>query len=440
MKFSSKRWEVEVMRDLGRVIGFTVKNKVRTKSFIVTTVIMVLLISLLANLPFLISLIQTEKTDRFGMVQDAGGLAEQLAGVLAAEESGDAELVLFADQGSEDANETMLREQVLSGEIIGFLTITGMDDSGFPTLAYKSGDTLDFDKMGKLQNGLRLIKYNQVSAELGLTESQLAMLNSPVQIAKVQISLSDTDPEGGKSEGEIVIATILVYAMIILLFIAVMVSGQLIATEITMEKSSRIMEILITSVKPLTQMFGKIIGMFFVGISQLLVLFAGAIANLVLPHNRAAFANLNIDLSEVDLRLLLYALLFYLTGYLLYATLYAAVGSIVSRTEDLGQAVMPISILSMIGYFIAIFGIQDPTGTLVVISSYVPFFSPFIMFLRMGVTEPPLWEVWLSIGLLIAAIFFFGWLSAKIYRTGVLMYGKRPTFKELRKAMKAYKI
>src|SRR5690606_13268434 len=137
--------------------------------------------------------------------------------------------------------------------------------------------TLDYDKMGKLQNGLRLIKYNQVSAELGLSDEQLALLNSPVQIAKVQISL--TDEQGGRSESEIIIATVMVYVMIILLFVAVMVSGQMIATEITMEKSSRIMEILITSVKPLTQMFGKIIGMFIVGISQLLVLFAGGIAN-----------------------------------------------------------------------------------------------------------------------------------------------------------------
>lgn len=426
------------MRDLGRVIGFTVSNKVRTKSFIVTTVIMVLLISLLANLPFLISLIQTEKVDRFGMIRDADGLADRLAAVLAADENAEAELVVFTDQGTAEANEAMLREQVKAGEIIGYLTITGQDESGFPALAYKSEDTLDYDKMGKLQNGLRLIKYNQVSAELGLSDEQLALLNSPVQIAKVQISL--TDEQGGKSESEIIIATVMVYVMIILLFVAVMVSGQMIATEITMEKSSRIMEILITSVKPLTQMFGKIIGMFIVGISQLLVLFAGGIANLALPHNREAFAALDIDLSAVDLRLLLYALLFYLTGYLLYATLYAAVGSIVSRTEELGQAVMPISILSMIGYFVAIFGIQDPTGTLVVICSYVPFFSPFIMFLRMGVTEPALWEVWLSIGILIASILFFGWLSAKIYRTGVLMYGKRPTFKELRKAMKAYKI
>lgn len=428
------------MRDLGRVIAFTVKNKVRSKAFIISTVVMVLLISLLANLPYLISLFQTDKADHFGMVRDPGGIAEQLRQALAADETGGTVLHVYDDQGSAEANEAFLREKAREGEIDGYLVVTGEDASGFPTLHYKSEETMDYGKMGKLQSALQMIKFSEVSADLGLSEEQLAMLNSPVDIRKVQISLSGDGDADGKTESEIVIATLLVYILIILLFIAVMMSGQMIAAEITMEKSSRIMEILITSVKPLTQMFGKIIGMCVVGLSQLLILFAGGILNLALPHNREAFARWNLDLSLVDLRLIVYAFIFYLTGYFLYATLFAAVGSIVSRTEDLGQAVMPISIISMIGYFAALFGIQNPTGTFVVAMSYVPFYSPLIMFLRMGVTDPPLWEVWLSIGILLASIVVFGWLSAKIYRTGVLMYGKRPTFKELRKAMKAYKI
>ena len=423
------------MHDLRRVIAFTIRNKVRTKSFVVTTVVMALIISIVVNLPFIFSLFQTDKADHFGMIRDADGIAEQLRAVLASGESGGAVLQVYDDQGSAEANESFLRDKMREGEIIGYLLVTGYDAAGFPTLQYKSEDTLDYEEMGKLQNGLQVLKFGKVSAALGLSEEQLALLNSPVEIQKVQISLSGEEDGGGKSEMEIVIATFMVYILIILLFVAIMVSGQMIASEITMEKSSRIMEILITSVKPLAQMFGKIIGMCIVGLSQLLVLFGAGVANLVLPHNREAFANLDIDLSLID-----YAVIFYLTGYLLYATLYAAVGSIVSRTEDLGQAVMPISIISMIGYFVAIFGIQDPAGPLVVITSYIPFFSPFIMFLRMGVTDPALWEVWLSIGILLATIVLCGWLSAKIYRTGVLMYGKRPTIRELRKAMKAYKI
>lgn len=431
------------MNNLTNVIRFTVMNKVRSKAFIVTSIIFVLIVTIGANLPYVISLFSSEEATPIGMIHDEAGRAEALKAIYEAQENKEVELFIYDEQGSAEANESFLRERIEAGEIEGFLVHPGdLDEAGFPVYIFKSQDTMDFGIQDKLRTGLQLLKIRQVSMDLGLSQEQLAMINSPVQVEKMQIFLGDKaeDGEGGKSMAEIAIASGLVYVLIILLFVAVMTSGQMIATEITAEKSSRVMEILITSVKPLTQMFGKIIGMFIVGISQVILLIAAAVVNLNLPHNRETFAGFNLDISLIDPRLLVYALIFYLAGYLLYATLFAAVGSIVSRTEDLGQAVMPVTMISMVGYFIAIFGIQDPNGALVVVSSYIPFFSPFIMFLRMGVTEPALWEVWLSIGILIGSILVLGWLSAKIYRTGVLMYGKRPSFKELRKAMKAYKI
>jgi len=228
--------------------------------------------------------------------------------------------------------------------------------------------------------------------------------------------------------------------LVIVLFMAVVITGQMIATEITAEKSSRVMEILITSVTPLKQMFGKIIGMLLVGLSQIALLTAVTVINLMLPHNIKLIESIDLSLGDVDGRLLFYAILFYFLGYFLYATLYAAIGSIVSRTEDLGQAVMPITFLSLAGFYVALFGLNSPDSTFVVVSSFIPFFTPFVMFLRLGMADPALWEVWLSVSLLVASILVMGWLSAKIYRTGVLMYGKRPSIKELRKAMKAYKV
>lgn len=200
------------------------------------------------------------------------------------------------------------------------------------------------------------------------------------------------------------------------------------------------MELLITSVSPLKQMFGKIVGMFLVGLIQITIYVLVIIVNVKLPHNDKMLGEFNIDLTQIDPMLLLYSVLFYLTGYFLFATLFAAVGSIVSRTEDLGQAVLPITMLSLAGFYISIFSISSPDSVLVKVSSFVPFFSPFVMLLRLGLTDPPVWQVWTSIAILLVTIYASVWVSAKIYRTGVLMYGKRPSFKELRKAMKAYKI
>jgi len=137
---------------------------------------------------------------------------------------------------------------------------------------------------------------------------------------------------------------------------------------------------------------------------------------------------------------LVLGLVFYILGYFLYATLFAAIGSLVSRTEELGQAVMPITMLSLASFYIGIFSLSTPNSLLMKVSSFIPFVSPVSMIVRVGIGEPPVWEIALSLVVLAIAIFLFGWLSAKIYRTGVLLYGKRPTFKELRKAMKAYKI
>jgi ABC-2 type transport system permease protein len=145
-------------------------------------------------------------------------------------------------------------------------------------------------------------------------------------------------------------------------------------------------------------------------------------------------------LSEIPFELLVYFIIFYIAGYFLYATVFAAIGSLVSRTEDVGQAIMPVTFVIVAGFMIAMYGLQQPNAPFVAIMAFVPFFAPLIMFLRIGLGDPAIWEIWLSIAILVAAIIGMGWLSAKIYRTGVLMYGKRPSWKELRRAMRAYKV
>jgi ABC-2 type transport system permease protein len=214
----------------------------------------------------------------------------------------------------------------------------------------------------------------------------------------------------------------------------------LIATEITAEKSSRVMEILVTSVSPLKQMWGKILGTFVVAVVQLAVLIGALIINLTMPQNADSLDKLGIHLDQIDPVLLVYAIFFFLAGFFLYSTLFAAVGSIVSRTEDLGQAVLPITLLTIAGFYIALFGLTHPDHILIQVCQYIPFFAPFLMFLRIGLSEPAWWEITLSLAILLASILGIGWLSAKIYRVGVLMYGKRPSFKEIFKAMKAYKV
>lgn len=423
------------------VMGFTIRNKFRSKSFLVTSVILALLVIVGSNLPYIISKFQSDKPTEIGMV--AGDLATRLGDYYETQEKPEVILRQYPDQGSAAANDAAMKERISSGEIKGYLELGAVNGaSSFPKVTYKSKATIDFGFTNKLRSGLEYVKNQEVAK--GLPAETLQKLTTPVTIDNVQISTTDGGAgsvgQEGKTAQEVQIATGMVYILVIVLFMGVMITGQLIATEITAEKSSRVMEVLITSVSPLKQMFGKIVGMLVVGLSQILLIAAVALINLTLPHNIDTLKNLNIDLGDIDPLLIVFAVIFYLLGYFLYSTLYAAVGSIVSRTEELGQAVMPLTLFSLAGFYLAIFGLTTPNATYVVVSSFIPFFSPFLMFMRIGLTDPAWWEVALSLVILCGTIFGLGWLSAKIYRTGVLMYGKRPTLKELSKAMKAYKV
>ncbi|MCT1402273.1 ABC transporter permease [Paenibacillus sp. p3-SID867] len=434
------------MNNMWTVIRFTFMNKVRTKSFLVSTLIFALIITIGINLPFLIQMFTgdkagSEETTRIGLVYgQEQTLAEQLETTWSNLPSTSYEFVKY-----ETADEAALNKDIKDGVIEGYLKFEAKEGNAFPTVVYSYEDeAMSPELQSNLQAALQVAKTRSIVDGLNLSDAQINELNTPVQIDARGIDPTETGNAGGASgekEGASeVINYIVVYALIILFFFTLMGTGNMIASEVTTEKSSRIMEILITSVSPLSQMFGKVIGMFLLGLSQIAAFGVVTAVNLMLPHNMDTLKDMNLDLTAIDPMLLVFGLIFYILGYFLYAMLYAAIGSIVSRTEDLGQAVMPITMLSLVAFYIAIFSLSAPNSMLMKVSTYIPFISPTTILVRIGLGDIPVWEILLSLAILVVAILIFGWLAAKIYRTGVLMYGKRPTFKELRKAMKAYKM
>ncbi|GGD80325.1 ABC transporter permease [Paenibacillus nasutitermitis] len=436
------------------VVGFTVKNKFRGKAFLITTIIIAIILSVVINLPYLFSKFSGEdKPTAVGYLDSAQeqlssqmftstGIAALLDEYYQKQEKPEIKMVAIPDAGSEEANEKALKQAVSDEKVDGYLEFKAATDGGFPSVVYKSEALLDTGSTRSLQAALLSIKNEAVLTGVGLSDELKQVLQAPVVIDSVQISTSDGAGSvgQGKTASQQAMDIGLVYVILFMLFMAIMITGQMIASEITAEKSSRVMEILITSVSPLKGMFGKIFGMFLVGLTQISVYIIVIIVNMTLPHNLDTLKDMNISLSEVDPVLLVYAIIFYLLGYFLFATMFAAVGSIVSRTEDLGQAVLPITMLSLAGFYICMFGgLNNPNTMLIKVASFIPFFSPYAMVTRLGLSNPPYWQVWLSIAALAVSIVIVGWLAAKIYRAGVLMYGKRPSIRELRKAMRAYK-
>jgi ABC-2 type transport system permease protein len=439
------------MNRLGTVIGFTFRQKARTKSFIITTLVLALLITIGMNLPYMISLFKGDgaggsgttaaEHHRLGLI--AGSrieVANQLE-QFTKKQSNPAAIWVRYDNVQTPAMQQALK----NGELQGYVQFTEPAAKGdtFPKVEYVSVEKEPSPAViTLLQTGLQEAKVKAIMGGNALTSDQIREISTPVMVDSREVDgPSEAGGAVGTEEKETSMINYgLVYVLMILFFTSSMMTGNMIAAEVTSEKSSRIMEILITSVSPLTQMFGKIIGIFLVGLLQIAVFAAVVCANLMLPHNNVILSSAGLDLSQLNIAVLGYGLVFYILGYFLYAVLFAAVGSIVSRTEELGQAIMPITVLSLAAFYIGIFNIAAPDTIFVKVAGYIPFFSPTVMLLRIGLERASLLEIWLSLGILVASILLFGWLAAKIYRTGVLMYGKRPSFKELRKAMKAYKI
>lgn len=222
------------------------------------------------------------------------------------------------------------------------------------------------------------------------------------------------------------------FIMIYALYIAVMTYGQMVATNVASEKSSRAMELLTTSASPVAMMFGKIIASCLAGLTQLVGIFGSAL--LFYNLNRASWQGNQMinSIFNIPPDLLLYMTLFFLLGFFIYGMMYGAVGSLVSKPEDIGSVAMPIILVFVIGFAVVMSSIEDPNNAIgMKICSFIPFTSSMAMFARIAMGSVSTGEIALSIAILVVSTVLIGILAAKIYRAGVLMYGTRPKLRTI---------
>ena len=218
------------------------------------------------------------------------------------------------------------------------------------------------------------------------------------------------------------------YIMIFALYMVILLYGQMVATNVATEKSSRAMELLITSAKPTSMMFGKVLASCLAGFIQLVSVFGSAL--LFYNLNKSAWkGNMIIEsIFNIPVDLLVYMLIFFVLGFLIYAFLYGAIGSTASKLEDINTSVMPVTFMFIIAFVVVMTSMSGGSvdNALMQVCSYIPFTSPMAMFTRICMSTVPFYEVAASIGILIASTVGIGVLSAKIYRMGVLLYGNAP--------------
>lgn len=410
------------MRKFGVVLGHTYWTRLKSKAFIISTVVMILFITLFANIDVIIKLfVGEDETKTVAVIDEADVFYAQLETMLK-ESKEEISLKKY-----EDDVETG-KEQVMNEAVDGLLVIT-TDQAGLPEATYYENDATESMVQVTLQQLLQQIKVLLATEQAGIDAATLQEIQAPLAFEKIALD------ETAKTEDEIFAAQGIVYVMLFVLYMAVIIYGQMIATDVATEKSSRVMEILISSAPPVTHMFAKIIGIALLGLTQILVLFFYTVQLLRLKTDDFTKTFIaDFGFTSVNATIYLYALVFFILGYLLYATIAAMLGSLVSRVEDVQQLIMPMIFLIMIAFFIAMFGLGAPDAKFITITSYIPFFTPMIMFLRIGMLEIPTWEIALSIAILIATIILFSLIGARIYRGGVLMYGPSRSLKDIRNA------
>jgi ABC-2 type transport system permease protein len=414
------------MNNFFLILGQSYLNKLKAKSFIITTLIVAAGILLLVNLQDIIESFSGDEQDTVAVVDQTGVLYDQFA-AQASSLNEDLEL----KQSSE--SEGSLKESVEEGTYNGYL-ILSEDENGLPQGVYKAESIAESAVANDLQTALQGIKSAIAAQNLELSPTELATLSSPVSFEKEALV------EGAKSEEELNQARGIVYILLFFIYFSVIIYANMIAMEVATEKSSRVMEILISSVSPVKQMFAKIIGIGLVGLTQLTVLLAiGYFALSSKGDSQMGGIMEFFGFGDIPSGIIIYAIVFFLLGYFLFATLAALLGSLVSRIEDVQQMVMPMTFLIMIGFFIAMYGLGNPEAGFVTASSYIPFFTPMVMFLRVGMLNIAAWEPILGIAVLLLSILLLGWFGARIYRGGVLMYGKSNSFKDIKKAIELTK-
>jgi ABC-2 type transport system permease protein len=269
-----------------------------------------------------------------------------------------------------------------------------------------------------------------ISAEI--VERRLTQANlkkEEIEKYTKEVNLQKFNPKGEVEKG--VPRFVIGMVMLFFIYMTTLFYGIFVMRGVIEEKQSRIVEVIISSISPFELMMGKLIGIGLVGLTQYLIWILCAV--LMASFGVSMFANQGVALPSIPAIWLVYFVIFFILGYFLFATLYAMVGAMVSTEEDAQQAQMPVTMLVVVPMLLFGMVMANPDSTVSTVLSMVPFFAPTLMMMRVAMVNPPMYQVIGSMVGMVLTILATVWLVAKIYRVGILMYGKRPSIAELGK-------
>lgn len=411
-------------------------TRVRTKSFILSTILTPFAFIAFIAIVVLVSLPDSDISKQVGIVDETNVLLEKL-------------IELDSDQYLDvyDVPIDSLRDQVLDGELDGYIILTEafLRQEESPTLVY-SGGGLAFQDL--VEDDIRAV----------YREARLEALSVPSEIREIFESRPRLETlkitEQGEEEDNAIAGAIFGFILGLLIFIGVFGYGALLMRGVIEEKTNRIVEVIASSVKPIELMLGKLFGILSVAVTQFgvwilsyigLSIIAAPVAGLIiqaqmsgLPPEAMEAAESSFDPTMLENlvfapSVFIYFFIFFFLGFLIYAAIFAAIGAAVDSEQDTQQFMLPVMVPIFIGYFLNLQVMENPDSTAVVIASLFPLTAPINMISRIASTTVPFWQIGLSLLLMAATFLALMWLAAKIYRVGILMYGKKSSYKELAK-------
>lgn len=407
------------MKQIKNVFNFELKGMLKSKSMIVTSLIMCIIVLIITSVPTFMTWFgsdepetsleeeRVEMIEEFNLVYDNEELENALTPVLGKSD--------YSNQ--DELKKAVSSEEVKSGYVI----------HDFNNYTYVSFDQImDYSEQSMFEDIFSSVNEKRLLEDAGIDSDKVyEILEQPIESDNIIL---------GKDAGS---GTIIAFVVIFTIYMLILLYGTNVATSVAREKDSRTMELLITSTKPKTLILGKVAAAGTMGILQISALLLVAAIGFFI--NRVNYPDFILDMIKASMSLdtLFIYILFSVLGYILYLFIYASLGSLVSKVEDVSSAVAPITFLFVLAYLAATLAMQMPDNSIIKITSFIPFVSLFTMPIRYMLTSVPLVSVIASSAIMIVTVVLLASLSIYIYRFGSLNYGNKIKLKEIIKSFRS---
>jgi ABC-2 type transport system permease protein len=404
-------------------------ERVRSKSFVIATLLGPALMSMVILVPVLVADKGGDDARTVGVIDPSGLYFEALAEAVVAGGNEKVKLKLIDEGGSSiEASLTVMKDAIVSEDIhSGVLIAPEFPDTAKATFYNKSLSA------GVMRDEVLKPALNRVLHEERFAAAQVPDSLFTYLAASTVWSSFAVTAEGGEKEQNENVRYIMAIGLIMIIYMMVIMYGSHTLTAVIEEKSSRMVEVLLASISPGDLMLGKVMGIGLAGLTQFAIWSA---ALFLISQQGVSIGDNSLDTSYLTPVILVNFIAFFLLGFFLYATLYAGIGAMCNTVQDSQQFHTPLLMGLVIPMLLLSLILRSPDSTLSVVLSLVPLFSPVIMFMRVCVETPPMWQIGLSWALMLASIYLASRMAGKLFRMGILMYGAAPTWATLIKVLR----